>query len=39
MFPVIQIDIFRDLIRTELFMHKEYIPNGTEEYLIEHKLT
>jgi hypothetical protein len=36
---VIQVDIFRNLIQTELFMKKEYIPNETEDYLIERKLT
>jgi hypothetical protein len=38
-FGVIQVDIFHDLIQTELFMKKEYIPNETEDYLIERKLT
>jgi hypothetical protein len=37
-FTVIQVDIFLDLIQTELFMKKEYIPNETEDYLIERKL-
>jgi hypothetical protein len=37
-FAVIKVDIFRDLMQTELFMQKEYILNETEEYLIEREL-